>query len=359
MKVAHIVEAFGSGLITFIKNLTDGIECEHTIFYAQREVDINEVKKEFKYNVRFVSWKSAKREINIFNDVIASIELYRFLKTDSYDVIHLHSSKAGAIGRVVGLFFPDKIILYTPNGASFARKDITRLKITLYKTIEYCSSLLCGQVICVSKSETQLFHSIGVQAITINNGIRIKSYEKKIRLRERFSIVTIGRISTQKNPHLFNDIAKNLLHYPIDFIWVGDGELRSTLSSPNIKITGWISSAEVEKYLSNSDLYISTSIWEGLPFAVLEAMNYRLPLLLNECVGNIDLVSNSINGYCFKTKNEALSHIINYLNDTSVLAFHGDNSYNKLLREFDTLSMCRNYSEIYRVLAKNLTMPTN
>ena len=347
MKIAHIVEAFGGGIITFIKNLTEGIDHEHTIFYAQREVNIGEIKKQFKHSIKFVNWTQAKREISIFKDLMAAIELYRFLKADNYDVIHLHSSKAGVLGRIVGLFFLEKTIIYTPNGASFARKDISPLKVYLYKFIEYFSNLLSGKVICVSTSEANAFSNIGVIPICINNGIEIKDKKKQLKIDEKFKVVTVGRISNQKNPHLFNKIAKNLIKYPIEFLWIGDGELRNALSSPNISVTGWLSTSEVENILLNCNLYLSTALWEGLPFAVLEAMNCKLPLLLSECIGNIDLVSNGSNGYTFKTENEATEHIVQYLTNISILNQHGENSYSKLLHNFNVDNMCHKYNAIY------------
>ncbi|MFN3848508.1 MAG: glycosyltransferase [Spirosomataceae bacterium] len=349
MKVVHIVEAFGGGIITFIKNLTEGLDYEHTIFYAQREISIDEIKKQFKSNIKFINWTYANREISIYKDIKAAIELYNFLKTDDFDVIHLHSSKAGVIGRVVGLFFLDKTIIYTPNGASFARKDISSLKVYIYKFIEFFVSLISGNVVCVSNSEAILFNNLGVKSIYINNGIKIKNKNKPKKNSQNFKIITVGRISNQKDPYSFNRIAQEFIEYPVDFLWVGDGELRDILSSPNIFVTGWLSSVEVEEKLLDSDLYISTALWEGLPFAVLEAMNCKLPLLLSECIGNVDLVENDTNGYIFKTEKEAIAYISKYINSYKTLKVHGDNSYRKLRNEFDVNKMCDEYKAVYRM----------
>ena len=58
------------------------------------------------------------------------------------------------------------------------------------------------------------------------------------------------------------------------------------MTSPNIKCTGWIERKELENYLVNADIYLSTSLWEGLPLSVLEAMSIGLPVVLSDCVGN-------------------------------------------------------------------------
>ena len=87
----------------------------------------------------------------------------------------------------------------------------------------------------------------------------------------------------------------------LQFIWCGDGELRAELTSPNIKCTGWMERKELEIYLANADIYLSTSLWEGMPLSVLEAMSIGLPVVLSDCVGNRDLVEN--NGFYIKIKN--------------------------------------------------------
>ena len=67
----------------------------------------------------------------------------------------------------------------------------------------------------------------------------------------------------QKNPALFNEIASAFVNNSsVKFTWIGDGNQRNFLSSPNITITGWVSHTEVEKYLSEANLYISTALWK-------------------------------------------------------------------------------------------------
>ena len=68
---------------------------------------------------------------------------------------------------------------------------------------------------------------------------------------------------------MFNEIAKNFPN--IQFTWIGDGELRSELTSKNITITGWLERKDVLKELNNNDIFILTSLWEGLPISLLEA----------------------------------------------------------------------------------------
>lgn len=77
----------------------------------------------------------------------------------------------------------------------------------------------------------------------------------------------------------------------VRFLWIGDGELRNEIQeNEQVQVTGWVTPNEVQHYLNQIDVYISTSLWEGLPLSVLEAMNCGKPLLLSDCVGNVDTV---------------------------------------------------------------------
>ena len=56
----------------------------------------------------------------------------------------------------------------------------------------------------------------------------------------------------------------------VKFLWIGDGELRNELKSPNINITGWVNREEALKISMNTDVFILTSLWEGLLLVFLK-----------------------------------------------------------------------------------------
>ncbi len=150
---------------------------------------------------------------------------------------------------------------------------------------------------------------------------------------------------------MFNKIASAFVNNQnVKFTWIGDGNQRDLLSSPNITITGWVPHTEVEKYLSKADLYISTALWEGLSYAVLEAMSMRLPLLLSNCPGNCDLVINNINGFLFNDVNQATDFIHQYLQQKVLLQEHGEASLNMLQTTFNVERMADGYRKIYASL---------
>ena len=351
MKILHIVESFGGGVYDFIKDFTNETpDYNHSILYGKRENIKENFKKEFNKNVNFIYWKNAQREISLKDDFLALKEVVNLLKKENYDVIHLHSSKAGFLGRVAGrICRQQNKIIYTTHGISFLRKDISNLKLKLYVLFEKIGKFCGGKVIACSKSEAEFIKSKGIDCEYINNGVKVTgNFIKLLKNDSTIKIITVGRITTQKNPELFNKIAENFIENKnIKFIWVGDGEKREVLTSLNIEITGWLNQSEVKEKLQEADIYLSTSSWEGLSLAVLQAMEYKLPLVLSDCVGNIDLVKENYNGYIFKNSNEAVKEIENLIKNKDRIKDFGENSYELLKNEFDIYKMIGKYIEEY------------
>lgn len=352
MKITHIIES-GGGSADFVLYLVKYLpHHHHTIIYGERTFGkrINEVQKAYA-NATFYPWNDVQREISLIKDIKATISLFRLIKKIKCDVVHVHSAKAGFLGRLVCYFLGKKNVIYTPNGLPFIRKDISLLKVKIYLFLENAANWLCGRVISCSKSEAEELIKKGINSIYINNGTEIFDYKNEDESGEnsKFIIVTTGRATIQKNPFLFNEIAK---HFEIDsryqFLWIGGGELEHLLTSKNIKITGWLNKSEVINTLAKSDLYISTASWEGLPFAVLEAMNLYLPLLLSNCVGNCDLVINNYNGFIYDTSEEAIDKISLINGKREIWEEFGNNSQMLLVKNFNVESMAKQYESEYK-----------
>lgn len=351
-EILHVVESFGGGVYNFIVSLVNGLpEFNHIILYAKRENFKENFKDDFSEKVEFIHWKNASREISLKKDFLAGKELYNILSEKKYDKIHLHSSKAGFIGRVVGRIKnqQDKI-LYTTHGISFLRKDVSNLKNNLYILFEKMGMYMGGEIIACSKSEAEFMQSKGIKkAQYIYNGIEIPKELPRIeKNKDTINIVTIGRITYQKNPKQFNEIAEQFTNdKSIRFTWIGDGELKSELSSSNIRVTGWKNQKEVLEELCKGDIYLSTSLWEGLPLAVLQGMSIGLPLVLSNCVGNIDLVEKNKNGYICIESSEAIKSINEILKENKILE-KGD--YSKIMvKNFTISKMNFNYKKVYNL----------
>lgn len=352
MKIVHVVECFAGGVFSFLSNLTNELDKEEyiVIYGTNRDNIPPNFKERFPLKTQFIPWKSAGRSLNPVKDIKALWELYTILKKiNGIDVIHLHSSKAGFLGRIVSfLLGKSSKTIYTPHAISFLRLDVNPKKRKIFIWMEKFASLFGGKIVACSQSEKEAIEEQGIKNVTfINNGIKPLQVEKKINTSDKITIISVGRLSIQKNPKLFNDIALEFKDNPnIQFIWCGDGELKSELTSPNIKCTGWIERKKLENYLANADIYLSTSLWEGLPLSVLEAMSIGLPVVLSNCVGNKDLVEN--NGFLYKNKKMCMISIKKLLNDKALYDNLGRYSKKFFKESFNLKSMATNYLNLYK-----------
>lgn len=328
----------------------------HIIVHGERKQEIaaSEVKKTFpQKNIRFIRWRSAQRSVHPLKDFLALSELYKIIRRlkrkNMLDAVHLHSSKSGLLGRVACRMAGVENVVYTPNGAPFLAGG-NALSNYFYQQLEKLGNGFGGKVICCSESELDAYKKLGINAGFVNNGITLQQSETRPETWEkgRFRIITSGRIVNQKNPVLFNAIATYFQEFEdFEFVWAGDGEDRSVLTANNIRVTGWLKREEVKALVAQSNVYLSTSLYEGLSFAVLEALSLKKPMLLSNCVGNSDVVKRGLNGDLFNNETEAIIKILSYYNNREMLHIMGDFSHQICRDDFDAQQNLMTYRKIY------------
>lgn len=350
-KVLHIVESFGSGVFSFLVDLVNSTDEEFDIViaYGVREETLQNFKEYFSDRVKFIEVKNFTRNINLKKDLKAFFEVKNIIKKENPDVIHLHSSKAGFIGRFSANGRKMKM-LYNPHGFSFLMKDSSKIKRLIYWLIEKISTIRKCTIVGCSQGEYEEALKLSKNSICINNGINIetlkketKNFNKKEVDFDNLKICTSGRISFQKNPILFNEIAKKCPD--IAFTWIGDGELKSELKSNNITVTGWKTREEVLKIVNDNDIFILTSLWEGLPISLLEAMYLGKVCIVTDCIGNRDVINDNVNGFIIRNNN--YKEIINGLNKENYYKITS-NSINTILNLYNTKIMTKKYLEVYK-----------
>ena len=358
MIIVHVVEPFAAGVSVFVRSLTESMPEElHVVIHGERKMVMSakDVRKTFpKNNVRFIRWKSAQRSINPLKDFLALAELYKILRRlkrkNLVDAVHLHSSKSGLLGRVACKMAGIEKYVYTPNGAPFLSGG-SSISNFIYRQIEKFGNKIGGEVVCCSASEQKVYGKLGVRSVYVNNGISFKNFTQPIvnKQNETFTVITTGRIENQKNPTLFNEIASYFEEFSqFKFIWAGDGQERNCLNSKNIEVTGWVSAEKIKSLVNQADVYLSTSIFEGLSFGVLEALALNKPVLLSECVGNSDVVKRGINGDIFTNKTEAIIKVLSYFNNRDMVDVMGQHSRAICKSEFDMHQNFSSYKRIYQ-----------
>ncbi|MBF4464817.1 glycosyltransferase [Flavobacterium sp. LC2016-12] len=352
MKVVHIIEALGGGVYTYFRDLSTYFgdteinkNTETTIIYSgnRKEIDPGKIKSEFSDGVNLTEIPMV-REFSPVQDLKAVINLIKELRKINPDVVHLHSSKAGILGRIAYFFlFKKTKLFYTPHGYSFLRTDISNTTSNLYWRIEKTFQwLFGGTTIACGDTELEIAKKIG-DAKLIRNGIDIDNIREHFTLHqnEKLTIGIMARITAARNPEMLNQIA---LQFPdFNFVWIGDGELRPLITAPNIRITGWILDRKtVLQELNNIDIYMQISLWEGLPIAVLEAMAMQKPVIATNIIGNKDAVVHDKTGFLFTDISE-LERFFEILKDPKTRASFGENA---LLRCHDLFDKNKNFRQL-------------
>lgn len=350
-KILYIVEAMGGGIYTYMIDLVNELvkSFDMYIAYAIRSQTPIDYKLQFDSRVHLIEVKNFTRSINPLQDIKAFIEIKKIANDIQPDIIHLHSSKAGALGRWA--FNGRKIpMFYTPHGYSFLMANYGCGKRTIFRMIEGVSSKRTCTTISCSEGEHLETLKLTHNAIYVDNGININELktimEKTHKSEEHYEVFTLGRICHQKNPELFNQIALKMPKS--NFLWIGDGDLKGELNAPNITVTGWIKREEAIKLAMSADIFVLTSLWEGLPMSLLEAMYMKKMCVVSNVIGNNNVIHNGKNGYVCENVDEFVSRIENGCMEELI-----SNAFEDVNKKYNTYTMSEKYKKIYLDVIEN------
>ncbi|MDR2773081.1 MAG: glycosyltransferase family 4 protein, partial [Elusimicrobiota bacterium] len=242
------------------------------------------------------------RQINPIKDIKTLFAIYAILKREKPDIVHTHSSKAGILGRLAAKLAGVKTIFHTIHGYGFNETQKLPIKY-LFIFIEKFCSLFSDKLICVAKEDIKkgLHYKIAKENrfIVIRAGIDVGYYKNYVPQKDfRDTLVnsadekivtTIGPFKPQKNLKDFilaaGLVAKRQKN--TRFIVVGDGQQRGELEAlikelgieRNVLLLGW--RTDIAEILYASDVFVLTSLWEGLPCTIVEAMCCGKPTVAN------------------------------------------------------------------------------
>lgn len=352
MKIVHVVEAFGGGVYNFLVDLLNNTidEMDITVIYALREQTPPNFMDDFDNRIKFIHSKYLQRSIGM-NDLKAYFEVKKLIKQENPDIVHCHSSKAGLITRLAVNTRKIKN-LYTPHGYSFLMQDSSKLKRFIYKSIEKIGTMNHSTIVACSKGEYEESIKFTKRATYVSNGVNLEKLQKYIPEEiktidtKNLTIVTTGRVSYQKNPMLFNQIAESFPN--IKFIWVGTGDLEDKLTSKNIELTGWKNREELMQIVNDADIFILPSLWEGLPISLLEAMALKKPCIVSNVIGNKDVIENEKNGFICNNLEEFKQVIQNIQDNKYDLTQISKYAFKDIQMIYNTDVMSGEYLKIYK-----------
>jgi glycosyltransferase involved in cell wall biosynthesis len=313
------------------------------------------------------------REINPAKDLLAFFELCRTIRGLKPGIVHTHSSKAGILGRLAAFFSGVPVVAHTFHGFGFNDRQPAAVR-SFYVLLEKICARLSDALIFVSSANMTEAAALGIgekgRYRLIRSGIKLSRYPARIdRGLKRAElgvpsdatlVVSIGNLKPQKNPGDFFTAARTVseTHPEARFIFLGGGELSPAdlqlAGHPSLKgkllLPGWRrDSAEI---LAAADIFALTSLWEGLPRSLVEALASGLPAVCYDTDGVRDILADGVNGFLIERGDAAgLSEKLALLfKDPGLRRRLAENARATDFSEFDIDAMVRAQERLYLAL---------
>ncbi|GLC89776.1 glycosyltransferase family 4 protein [Lysinibacillus piscis] len=306
--------------------------------------------------VKVICIPAIQRAIHAFKDIKACWQLIALLQTIKPDILAIHSSKAGILGRVAGGFLQIPTV-FTAHGWSFT-EGIPMKRRWMYRWLEKAMQPMTTKIITVSHYDRQLAHSSKIapphKIATVHNGIWQEAQTKVQQTCPR--ITMIARFEAPKRQDLLLEALLELqdLHWHMQF--VGDGSAREAAEkfvkhhNLTARVTFLGNQLDVSAILAKSQLFVLLSDWEGLPISIIEAMRAGLPIIATDVGGVGELVVDKSNGFLIAKhdKEQLKTKLQQLLTDKALCQKMSDASERHFLRHFTFQSMYRDTLMVYQ-----------
>ena len=256
-------------------------------------------------------WFGPDVELIVYPDVNAgravqlawlSGRLVRLLASRRFDVLHLHSSFAGAVGRVLAAPFAGRVrTFYSPHGFAFLRSDLRSMQRVCILLAERALAALPSRLVLVSTSELEVARRVSRRASLLENGVDLSRFEPRRDQLDgsRVRVVMIGRVTEQKAPWRFAAAAERFADRA-EFVWLGYGpreDVERWLGGAPVDVSGRLDHADLLAELRDADVVYFPTLWEGMPLSLIEAQASGLPVVASDIEGNRDVVIDGVTGY--------------------------------------------------------------
>jgi glycosyltransferase involved in cell wall biosynthesis len=399
-KLCHLItQTHFGGAQKYICDIANELANEYDITIAFGEGSADEFKKHLTNpSIKIIQLKHLIRNINIFKDFLAFWELISFFKKNKFNILHLHSSKAGFIASWTGKLARIEKIIYTAHGWVF-KEDLNQFKKNFYLFLEKFGARFKDKIICVSEDDYNLALKNKItkedKLVLIYNGIKmnteflneeearevifdkirknnpsndlgfdISSLETKskkpstnyIPLDKNTKIIgTISNLYPNKGLNYLIEVAQklNIIYQNLVFVVIGSGPEEKKLKDLVIKknllnfyFLGKIDQAA--KYLKAFDIFTLTSIKEGLPYTLLEALKAEISIVSSNLTSLSEIIVNNQNGLIFKATNsdDLVYKIQSLLNNQDFANKLKSNTKNSLSK-FDFNEFINNIKTLY------------
>lgn len=302
-----------------------------------------------------------------FYDPRTTLQIMRYIRRHRIDVVHTHLTHADIVGRLAARLNGRPVVSTFHNQPSNYTRERADLRWLEYFTARY----LATHLIAVSSRIREMFIAEwkipGDHISTIYNSVPmdqllpIPEPSPALITPDEPVITNIGRLARQKGQRVLLEAAKIVVQrYPgARFQIVGQGRLERALrdQAAELGITASITflgmRRDVPEILAGSDLFVLSSLWEGMPLTVVEAMAAARPMVLTDVGANAELIAHGEQGLIVPPNDaQALADaIIALLADGETRARFGRVAREQVRWRFSMETYTRQHEALYTALA--------
>jgi glycosyltransferase involved in cell wall biosynthesis len=312
-------------------------------------------------------------------ETIATI--IRLIRRERFEIVHIHSQEAGVIARPVARIAGATAVVYTPQTIDIRRRGWQ----PLYIFLERILARFTERIVSVNDADRARLIRWGIPAahvVTVPNGVDLSEFSGPVDIAElrhslgldagvstgsagtrRPLVMQVGRLSAQKDPLTFVAGAALVVQACPDaqLALIGDGPLRPEVTARiealglqrSVRLLGWQSGAA--RLMAAADVVTLTSRWEGLPYALLEAMGWSRPVVATAVNGCPEVVAHGVTGFLAPpgAPNAWAGQVIHLLRNPEQAKAMGREGRRRAEERFDLKQMHRRIKALYSDLASD------
>lgn len=264
-----------------------------------------------------------RRQIHPVKDLIALWKIYNIMRHQKPDIVHTHTAKAGTLGRIAAVFAGIPIRIHTFHGNIF-QGYFNKIYVLVFIFIEKILAYFTTYIVAISdeqKREICELYKIAASdkvkviplGLELEKFLSIESHNGSLRRElkledDTIAVGIVGRLVPVKNHRMFLEAIKRLPanldnDYNVKYLIIGDGGERPVLEeytkrlglNGDVIFCGW--KEDLKDVYSDLDMVALTSLNEGTPVSLIEALAAARPVVATNVGGVADVVEDGVNGY--------------------------------------------------------------
>jgi len=385
IKVLRIVTRLNVGgparhAIILTENLNAPQNQKFRSYLAIGKIEDNEADMSYLYrkkSVHPITIPELYRGIHLWKDAVAFLKLFLIIRRIKPDIVHTHMSKVGTLGRVAAKFAGTPKIVHTYHGHIFSGyfgAISTKFFILINKVLNFFTTKIitisqavkdeiCNKYKIANPAKTEIIH-LGIETRDYLNLDQCKGLLRRdLKAGEDDVLIAfVARLIPIKNCEMLLEVARKIVekYKKVKFLIVGDGECKPEVEAylekfglrDKILLLGWRDT--LTEIYSDIDIAVLTSLNEGTPVSLIEAMLAGKPAVATNVGGVKDVITDNATGFLVPLNDveNFISKLSKLIENKALRVKMGQAAKKDILSRYDSKTLTQNMSDFYLKLVQ-------